>query len=105
MEKIDWQKTATAIHNQVRGFNPWPGAYAAFQERNLKLWRTRLLPQELNEFSAAPGEILALTENGFLVAAKEGALEVLEVQPESKRRMTAKEFAAGYQLKPGMILA
>ena len=105
LEKVDWHKKAGVIHNQVRGLNPWPGAYASFNDRGLKVWRTRLIGNEGLELQGEPGEILAMTENGFLVAAGEGVLEVLEVQPESKRRMEAKDFAAGYQLKPGMILA
>ncbi len=105
IEKVDWSKEAGVIHNQIRGLNPWPGAYAFLNERSLKIWRARLIGNDELELKGTPGEILAMTEKGFLVAAGQGVIEVLEVQPESKRRMAAKDFAAGHQLKPGTILA
>ncbi len=105
IERLDWTLSAQELHNRVRGLNPWPGAYATFQNKNLKVWRTKQIDRALTELGGQPGEVLAMTENGFWLATGQGVLELLEVQPESKRRMTAKEFATGYQVKPGMILA
>ncbi|WP_346354548.1 methionyl-tRNA formyltransferase [Azotosporobacter soli] len=105
MERLDWTLSAQQLHNRVRGLNPWPGAYTTFQNKNLKVWRTKQIDSALTELGGQPGEVLAMTENGFWLATGQGVLELLEVQPESKRRMTAKEFATGYQVKPGMILA
>jgi methionyl-tRNA formyltransferase len=102
MEAIDWKKPASAIHNLVRGFNPWPGSYCSYQEKTLKTWQTRVHSRE--SLGNVPGEIIEITMDGFLVQTGEGTLEILEVQPASKRRMSAKDFVCGYGIVLGDIL-
>ena len=102
LEAIDWQKSALAIHNLVRGLNPWPGAYCSYQEKNLKTWKTRVY--EGDDMIIQPGTIVKITTEGFVVKTGQGMLELLEVQPASKRRMSAKDFACGYNIAVGDIL-
>ena len=53
--RIDWHCSAQQIHNLIRGFQPWPGAYTSFRGQSLHLWRSRLVPQRWN---LAPGALV-----------------------------------------------
>jgi methionyl-tRNA formyltransferase len=101
-ERIDWHQPAIAIHNLVRGLNPWPGAYCLYRNKLLKIWQTRVY----NESTPClqPGRVIQLTQDGLVVETGKGTIELLEVQPESKRRMKANEFVCGYCLTTGNML-
>jgi methionyl-tRNA formyltransferase len=100
-EHIDWKKSAQEIHNLVRGMNPWPGAYCIFNNMTLKIWRTRVIH---SAGPLTPGRVLSATSDGFLVETGQNLIELLEVQPESKRRMGARDCACGYCISPGILL-
>ena len=93
--RLDWTRPAVELERRVRAFVPWPGAWTQLGSQLLKVWRAEVVPG-----SGAPGTVLAA--HGTLdVAAGEGALRLLEVQPEGKRRMTAAEFLSGHRLREG----
>ncbi len=94
--QIDFHLTAREILNRLRGFQPWPGAYTAFREKNLHLWAAQPV-----ERAATTAEMLV--ESGrLIVGCGEGsALELLEVQLEGKKRMSAADFVHGHQPRPG----
>jgi len=95
--RIDFTRTAREIYNRWRGFQPWPGAFTAL--RGKKLIVHRLHPVE--NFDIAPGTI-QVHDGRLLVGSGQGtALELDEVQPEGKRRMSAADFLRGYQLNSG----
>ena len=100
-ELLDWQRPARALHNQVRGLNPAPGAYTWCQNQRLKIWRTQV---EANEDHAACGEIVAIDADSFVVQTGDGALRIYEVQPAGKKAMTAEAFLHGAALKLGDML-
>lgn len=102
LEAIDWKKSAIDIHNLVRGLNPWPGSYCFHQDKTLKTWQMRI--HESESHTTVPGKIIKITTDGFIVETGQGTLEVLEVQPASKRRMSAKDFVCGYGIVVGDIL-
>lgn len=102
VEAIDWNQSAIAIHNLVRGLNPWPGSYCSYQDKILKTWQTKI--HESESLTTVPGKIVKITIDGFIVETGHGTLEVIEVQPASKRRMSAKEFVCGYGIVVGDIL-
>lgn len=102
VERLDWQSPATAVHNRVRGLNPWPGAYCHHQGRPLKVWGSELAAT--GEHGQA-GQILSVGDAGVLVATGAGAVRLTEVQPENRRRMGAGEYARGYGLTVGGVLA
>jgi len=81
---IDWSRPASAIHNQVRGLQPWPGAYTTFRGQTLHIWNARVAAKA----SLKP----------WAVACGEGALELIEVQLEGRKRMSAADFANGQRL-------
>lgn len=98
---IDWEKSAEAIRNRIRGLSPKPGAYSVFSGRRLYIQETRVL-QELDEPSQGrPGEVVRAGKQGLVVTTGEGFLDLLSVQPENKSAMSGKAFVNGYRVKAG----
>ena len=97
--QIDWNQSAITIHNLVRGTAIWPGAYTFFRENlRLKIVRCQPLPQKL---SGHPGTLEIVESQKLLVATAEGTLQLLEIQPATKKSMEAHDFINGYQLQTG----
>jgi methionyl-tRNA formyltransferase len=94
---IDWRQPAQAIHNRVRGFQPWPGAYTRFRGRQLHIWKSRVTGPAAGE----PGRLLL---HPLRAVCSEGALELIEVQLEGRNRIAAEAFANGQRLTAGDIL-
>jgi methionyl-tRNA formyltransferase len=88
--RIDWTESAAVIERKIRAFDPWPGAFMEIDHRNLKIFAATIVDR-----SGKPGQI-SRNENELIVAAREGALSVGEVQLEGKRRMSAAEFLRGH---------
>ncbi|MBQ3113775.1 MAG: methionyl-tRNA formyltransferase [Phascolarctobacterium sp.] len=102
MERIDWSKSAENIHNLIRGFNPAPGAFTKLPDgKNLKIWGSRLTDKAA---TAEPGTVVEATKHSFFVACGNGVLEIIEVQPESKKRMAAQVFINGRGVQVGDVL-
>ena len=95
LERINWLLPAQEIYNLVRGLNPWPVAFSIFKGKKLKIWQTKVID---NVTIGEIGTVLSLTETGFTVQTGKGILEIIELQPESKRKMTAKDFVCGNQI-------
>ena len=100
--RIDWSKTVWEIDCHVRGMNPWPSAFTAYQGKTLKIWQV----EKLNDLVEAPcGSIVrASAKEGVAVQAKDGQLLVQQLQAEGGRRMSAKEYLAGHTLNVGEVL-
>jgi methionyl-tRNA formyltransferase len=93
--RIDFRLSAREIRDRLRGFQPWPGVFTSFRGRNFHLWDAAL-----SEHSLVPGELLAEGDHLF-IGCGEGALEILEVQVEGKKRMAARDFIHGYRPQAG----
>jgi methionyl-tRNA formyltransferase len=97
--QVDWRQPARAIHNLVRGLWPWPHAYAFLDGTRFILHRSRLSPRPSG---TTPGTILAASAaDGLHVACGDGALEILDLQLEGKRVMSARDAMASPLLKAG----
>jgi methionyl-tRNA formyltransferase len=96
--RIDFQRTATEIFNRVRGFQPWPGGHTLFRGRQLQVHRADHVDQS-NEL--VPGQISAESARLLAGCGNKTTLELIELQPEGKRRMSARDFINGYQPQPG----
>jgi methionyl-tRNA formyltransferase len=92
--RIDWGNSAQQIHNLIRGFQPWPGAHTSFRGQSMHLWRSRLVSQRWDR----PAGALVCERGVFAVGGDGAALELLEVQLEGRKRMTAEVFANGHRL-------
>jgi methionyl-tRNA formyltransferase len=95
---VAWDRPAQEIHDLVRGLTPWPGAYTHFRGQYLKIIRTRMPSLQKD---GAPGEVIDVAGPTALVSAGEGAVELHEVQPAGKKRMSAGDFFRGARLQPG----
>jgi methionyl-tRNA formyltransferase len=98
--QIDWNLPARTILNRLRAFMPWPGAFTILKSGPkpclLKIWRAEVVPK-----TGVPGEILSADSHGITIACGQDALNILELQREGGRRMSAAEFLAGHPLKAG----
>ena len=103
VERIDWSRPATAVHNQVRGLSPWPGAYCLYAGRPLKVWRSEAVATVPG--GGLPGRVVAADDVGAVVLTGAGAVRLTEVQPENRRRMGMGEYSRGYGLTVGETLA
>jgi methionyl-tRNA formyltransferase len=101
-EKIDWSKSGEEVYNHIRGMNPWPVAYTTYQGQTWKIWWGEKVAMP---HSARPGTIMALEQDGIIVATgNETAIKITELQPAGKRKMTATEFLRGTTLEIGTTL-
>jgi methionyl-tRNA formyltransferase len=96
--RIDFQRTAIEIHNRLRGFQPWPGAHTLFRGRHLEVHRARPIDQAVD---LQPGQISAEPTRLLAGCGRNTALELIQLQPEGKRRMSARDFINGYHPQPG----
>lgn len=93
---IQWARPAQILVNLVRAMNPWPCAHTTWRGGVLKVWRARVADGQ-----GPPGQVLEAGEAGITVAAGEGAVALVEVQPEGGRRMPAAAFARGHRMATG----
>lgn len=101
-EPVDWTRPAAAIVNQVRALAPRPGASTAVGDLPVKVLRVEAVPLSAEVAGARPGQVAAVVpDQGFVVAAGEGAVLVREVKPAGGRAMAAADFLRGYPLRPG----
>jgi len=103
---IDWGVPAGRIHNLVRGLQPWPLASTTLNGRRLVLRKTELnlTPVESRDaaMSPSPGTVVATTGDGIVVACGFGTqLRIVDVQPEGRRSMSARDFLAGRNVRAG----
>ena len=119
MSKIDWEnKSAIEIKNLVRGLNPIMGAYTFLNGKKIKIWKVQCLEnkeflqifEEMREYDyklpqIVPGTILLSDEKqGLFIKAKEGIIEILELQAENAKKMKVGDFLRGNRLQAGTIL-
>jgi methionyl-tRNA formyltransferase len=93
---LDFRKPAAELERRMRAFTPWPGCFTRFSDALLKVHRA-----EVAMGDGEPGQILTADAEGIEVACGEGSLNLLEVQLEGKRRMSAEDFLHGRMLMPG----
>jgi methionyl-tRNA formyltransferase len=97
---IDWSQSAFAIERRVRGFQPWPNAYTSFDSKGLTIWSAE--PEASSNLAAAPGEVIVAHGNDLVVnCGEETALRLVEIQPEARKRLSARDFLNGTHLKVG----
>lgn len=95
--QIDFSRSAKEIHNRLRGFQPWPGAFTHYRGKTLKIVAAE--PASAN-LEVAPGQIY-LHENQLLAGCAGGTLlALLQLQPEGKKVMSARDFISGYRPSP-----
>jgi methionyl-tRNA formyltransferase len=97
---IDWTQSASAIERRVRGLQPWPNAYTSFNSRGLTVWSAQSTTSPAS--SAPPGEIIVAQGDDLVVTCGEQtALQLIEVQPEARKRIGVRDFINGLHPKVG----
>jgi methionyl-tRNA formyltransferase len=99
--RIDWNRPARDIWNQIRGLVPWPGAFTFLPgpaKTLLKIWKAELASNVVG----APGQVKSADKTGIVVNCAQNAIRILSLQREGSRRLNAVEFLAGWPLKPGV---
>jgi methionyl-tRNA formyltransferase len=89
--RVDWTRPSTAIRDHVRGLNPIPGAWTVLGDNRVKVLAAR--PTE-SELELEPGEADA-SSRGLIVGTGSGSVDLIEVQPAGRRRMSGADFARG----------
>lgn len=114
--KIDWNsKTAYEIKNLVRGLNPIMGAYSIIDNKKLKFWKVNVIEEDefLDKFKEQiedynsfeyGGVIISDSKKGLFIKAKDGIIEVLELQAENSKKMNILEYLRGKNLEVGIVL-
>jgi methionyl-tRNA formyltransferase len=104
---IDWSNRSLEIHDRVRGLYPWPHAYTFLNGARLIVRRTIADlegPRRSPEFQ--PGTIVSVTPDAIHVATGNGEqLAIVEVQPEGRRPMAVRDFAAGHRVAAGDLFS
>lgn len=95
---VDFSRTATEIHNRLRGFQPWPGAYTVFRGKILKVVAAR--PAEPAP-AIPPAELRMLGEKLLVGCGGGTTLELIQIQPEGKKAIGARDFVSGYRPTAG----
>lgn len=98
--RIRWEEPAAAVSCRLRAMDPRPGAWTTIAEHEIKLFAPRVIADGAD----TPGTILD-TDHRLVVACGNGAIEVTEVQPAGKRRMSALDWIRGSGVAPGARFA
>lgn len=92
-EKIDFNKSTIDIYNQIRGLNPWPGAYSTLDGNIVKIYNARI--SESFFTTKKNGEIGKIYDDGIGVSTHDGEIIITELQIAGKKKMTVKEYLNG----------
>ena len=102
--RIDWSKSAIMIERQFRAYSPWPGIFTHIDSQRLKIAKLSVFEGSL-EVSRQPGQVALGPQQELLVVCAQGAVELLEVQLEGKKVVSAQEFIRGNADFVGTTLA
>lgn len=92
-ERIDWNKSAQEIHNQIRGLHPWPVAYTTLEGQSVKIWKADIMQVKTKEL---PGTVVKVESDYFVVQTGfEEAIRIDELQPAGKKKMSVVDYLRG----------
>lgn len=94
-EKLDFQQSATDLERKIRAFNPFPATYFEYKNERFKV-----LKADVSDISGNPGEIIE-GKKSLVIGCKKDSLEILEIQRQGKRIMTAQELLRGLEFEKG----
>ena len=100
--RIDWRAPAPDVANCIRAYDPRPGAFTTLDGVDVKCFGVRA--SHMHTHVDAPGTVIAIDDDGMLVACGEGTVRILDVHPSGKRRQSVHEWAAGRGVAINAIL-
>ncbi|TAN40617.1 MAG: methionyl-tRNA formyltransferase [Nitrospirae bacterium] len=96
--RIDWNKSAKGLECLIRGVTPWPSAFCYFDKERIKILKASQQPTAGSRQSSVPGRLQQRPSGELAVETGEGLLLIEELQPEGKKAMSGKAFAAGRRI-------
>jgi len=108
---IHWDWSARSIANRMRGLSPWPGVFTFLLRERWGIWKVEVEGPETGIGPTAsgnlqcPGTITAVTKQAIRVQTGQGNLNLLEIQPENKKRMSVSDYLAGHPVDVGMTFS
>ncbi len=96
---IDWNESATAIHNKIRGLSPWPVATAVLEDKVVKIHLSRLS----QETGSKPGEVIKSDKNLIVSCGDGKCIEILQIQAQGSKRMSAQDYLRGRKIEEGIF--
>ncbi len=97
---LDFHDTCSNIYNKIRAFNPWPGCRVKIDNKIIKI--ISAIPNE--NFGLRPGEVISGKKKLSITCGDLKCIDILEVQPEGKNKMSIESYLAGNKIKNGLIL-
>jgi methionyl-tRNA formyltransferase len=97
--RIDWKKSSQQVHDFIRGLSPHPASWTTHKGKTIKMYRAKITEAQSN----AAGIVLQRTNETLLVGTGSGAVSILEIQQEGKRRLGVEEFLRGYAIEAGEL--
>ena len=97
--RIDWKKSSQQVHDFIRGLSPHPASWTTHNGKTIKMYRTKITEAQ----SYTSGIVLRRTNDTLLVGTGNGAVSILEIQQEGKRRLGVEEFLRGYAIEAGEL--
>lgn len=99
--ELDWKQTAEALHNKIRAFVMGPGTWTVVNGKKLKIHRSDFISDKAKQ---PPGHVEGIEKDAILIATGQGVLKVLELQPESRNRMSAADYLKAHPQTIGQPL-
>jgi methionyl-tRNA formyltransferase len=99
--RIDWNESSDNIVNKIKAFSPRPGCYSLNKKNNTVF--KFIMAENIKDFHGKPGFVEEIGKDCFIVAAKEGGIKIIKIQPAGKRIMDVKEYFAGNVIEKGDI--
>jgi len=96
--KVNWDLPASEVHNHIRGLSPFPGAWATLDDEKETVFKISSSLNAGGAHSGKPGEIV-ISGKRLFVCCKSGAVEIVELQMQGKRRMEVSDFLNGYSFE------
>ncbi len=95
--EINWNQPAEQVRNFIRGLSPYPAAWTKLNGKNFKIYKVTVLDDAV--YTSEPGTIHTDNKNFLHIQTAEGALAVLDLQMEGKKRMPAQDLLRGYNFE------
>ena len=102
MCEIDWNMPSRAIHDKIRGLSPVPTAFTWLNGKKLQIYKSRISDDSFSD-GYKPGEVVSAVK-GIGIKTGDNIMEIIELQIEGGKKMTAKDFINGRRISEGAIL-
>lgn len=101
MAHINWNDLNHNIHNFIRGLNPWPVAYTYYNDKIMKIYKSKILNETSNKEA---GTIISVSDEGIKIACTEGILLAEEIQFPGKKVLKVEQYIKGNEIEVGLVL-